>query len=180
MTGTEENKKNYINDKISEWTKEIKMLADITTTHPQAAYTAYVTSYKHKLTHLPRTIPNIENQLRKIDEIVRHKLIPAIIGGHIINDAERVMLSLPTRRGDLGLRIFAEKSEIQYKDSTRLTLNVQAHILGTNNSEGKTRGEIKVEREKRNQEKLRHFLATSAEKTKRMMELLIKKGFQIG
>ena len=49
VIGTEENKKNYINDKIREWTKEINMLADIATTHPQAAYTAYVTSYhQHK------------------------------------------------------------------------------------------------------------------------------------
>ena len=49
VTGTEENKKNYINNKISEWTKGISMLTDIVTVHPQAAYTAYVTSYQHKL-----------------------------------------------------------------------------------------------------------------------------------
>ena len=48
VTGTEENKKNYINDKISEWTKEINMLANIATTHPQAAYTVYVTTYQQK------------------------------------------------------------------------------------------------------------------------------------
>ena len=51
VIGMEENKKNYINDKISEWTKEINMLADIYTTHSRAAYTAYVTSYQHKLTY---------------------------------------------------------------------------------------------------------------------------------
>ena len=49
VTGTEENKKNHINNKISEWTKGISMLTDIVTVHPQAAYTAYVTSYQHKL-----------------------------------------------------------------------------------------------------------------------------------
>ena len=37
VIGTEVNKKNYINDKLSEWTKEINMLTDIATTHPQAA-----------------------------------------------------------------------------------------------------------------------------------------------
>ena len=51
VIGMEENKKNYINDKISEWRKEINMLADIDTTHSRAAYTAYVTSYQHKLTY---------------------------------------------------------------------------------------------------------------------------------
>ena len=42
VIGTEKNKKNYIYDKISEWTKEIIMLADIAQAdiaHPQAAYT---------------------------------------------------------------------------------------------------------------------------------------------
>ena len=108
---TEENKKNYISDKNSEWTKEINILTDIATTHSQEAYTSYATSYQHKLTYLLRTIPNIEDQLKKIDVVVRHKLIPAIISGHIINDSERVMLSLPTRLAGLGLKIFTETAE---------------------------------------------------------------------
>ena len=61
VIGTEENKKKSINDKISEWKKEINMLTDIATTHLQAAYTAYVTSNQHKLTYLLRTIPNIKD-----------------------------------------------------------------------------------------------------------------------
>ena len=91
------------------------MLVDIATTHRQAAYTAYVTSYLHRLTYLLQTVPNIEDQLKKIDEVVRHKLIPAVIGGHIINDAKRVILSLPTRLGDLGLKIFTEAAEMSVK-----------------------------------------------------------------
>ena len=55
LIGTEENNKNHINDKISEWMKEINMLTDITTTYLQAAYTNYVTNYQHyqhKLTYI--------------------------------------------------------------------------------------------------------------------------------
>ena len=74
------------------------------------------------------------------------------------------MLSLPTRLGGSGSKIFAEISENEYKNSTRITSNLQDQILGTNNDKGKTSGEIKAEREKRNQEKLRQFLATSHEK----------------
>ena len=86
-----------------------------------AAYTAYVTSYQHKLTYLLRTTPSIEGQLKKIDVIVRHKLIPATIGGHIINVAERIMLSLPKRLEGLDLKIIAVTAENEYKDSTRIT-----------------------------------------------------------
>ena len=149
VVGTDENKKKYINDKFSEWKKETNMLTDIVTIHSQAAYTAYVTSYQDNLTFLLRTIPNIKDQFKRIDEVVRHKLILAIIGDHIINDAERVMLSLRTRLGSLGLKIIAEVAENKYKDSTRITSNLQDQILGTNNNEGKSKGEIKAEREKR-------------------------------
>ena len=141
----EENKKNYINEKISNRTKETNMLTDIATTYSQAAYTAYVTSYQHKLTQFLWTIPNTGNQLKKIDEIVQHKLIPAIIGGHVINGPERVMLSLPTRLGSLDLMIFAETAENKYKDSTRITSNLQTQILGTSNNASKIGGEIKAE-----------------------------------
>ena len=85
-------------------------------------------------------------------------MIPAIISGHIIKYVERVMLSLATPLGGLGLKVLAEN---EYKDLTRTTSNIQAQILETNNNEGKTRGKIKAEPEKRNQEKLRQFLATS-------------------
>ena len=82
-----------------------------------------------------------------------------------INDAERVILPLPTRLCGLGLKFFAETAKNEYKDSTRITTN-----------EGKTTFKIKAEREKRNQEKLRQFLAASDGKTKRMMETLNQKG----
>ena len=61
----ENKKKKYINDKISEWMKEINMLTDIVITHPQAAYTTYVTSYQHKLIYLLRTIPILWTSLRR-------------------------------------------------------------------------------------------------------------------
>ena len=73
------------------------------------------------------------------------------------------MLSLPKRLG-LGLKIFAETAEDAYKDSTRIASNLRAQILGTNKKKGKTRDEIKTKRERRNQQKLRQFLATSDEK----------------
>ena len=64
------------------------------------------------------------------------------------------------------MNISAETTENEHKDSRRITSSLKAQIPETNNNEGKTRGEVKVEHEKRNQEKLRQFLATSDEKTK--------------
>ena len=86
------------------------------------------------------------------------------------------MFSLPTCLMSLGLKIFTKTTENECKNSTRITSNLQSQSLGTNNSKGKTRSEIKAEREKRNQETLRQFLATLDEKKKRMVESLNQKG----
>ena len=55
-------------------------------------------------------------------------MIPAIIGGHIINNAERVMLSLPTHLGCLGLKIFSETVENEYIDLTRIPTTMRARL----------------------------------------------------
>ena len=59
---------------------------------------------------------------------MRHKLIPAIIGGHIINDNDRLMLSLPTRLGGLGF--YAETAALDHQDSMQTTASLQNYILG--------------------------------------------------
>ena len=74
------------------------------------------------------------------------------------------MFSLPTRLGSLALKFFAETTKNEYKDST--TSNLQAQILGTNNNDSSTRGEIKAESDKRNQEKLQRFWQHQMKKQK--------------
>ena len=55
-------------------------------------------------------------------------MIPAIIGGHIINNTERVMLSLLTHLGCLGLKIFSETVENEYIDLTRIATTMRARL----------------------------------------------------
>ena len=176
VIGTEENKRQYINQKISKWKDEINLLAEIATTHPQSAYAAYVTSYQHKMTYFLRTIPGISEEMRQIDQLIRHRLIPALVGGHIINDNERVMLSLPPRLGGLGLKILEDEAEINFRDSMSVTINLQNQILGVNDENPKTRNQLRSERVQRDQEKLQRLLDVADDATKRKMESLNQKG----
>ena len=172
VIGTDENKRQYINQKIDDWTQEINLLAEIAATYPQEAYSAYVSSYQHKLTYFLRTIPSIDDELKRVDEAVRHRLIPSLTGGRIINDQERVMLSLPPRLGGMGLKIFSEESSHDHRDSMSATVALQNRILRTNDDapEAKSKSRLHNERQQRHQEKLRAFLETADENTKRMME----------
>ena len=178
VIGTDENKSQYINQKIDDWTHEINLLAEIAATYPQAAYTAYVNSYQHKLTYFLRTIPSISDELKRVDEAVRHRLIPSLTGGRIINDQERIMLSLPPRLGGVGLKIFSEESTNDHRDSMSATVALQTQILQTDVDapEAKSKSRLHNDRQQRHQEKLRAFLEAADANTKRTMETLNQKG----
>ena len=95
--------------------KIIRILVDIAKTEPQAPYSSFVSGFRHKLTYMMRTIPNISHLLNMFDDIVQHEFIPSITGGKIINMNERKLLSLPVKYGRLVLPIFAEISDIEFK-----------------------------------------------------------------
>ena len=82
--------------------QQLKILAKIAETEPQAAYSAFVGGFKGKLTYLMRTIPELDEFLKPIEDTIRNELIPALTGCHICSDNERKLLSLPSRYDGLG------------------------------------------------------------------------------
>ena len=110
--GTIEYRENYVTQKVSNWLDELNMLCDIARIEPQAAYSCFVSGYKHKLTYIMRTIPYISHLLEKIDALILTKFIPAITGGIYVNPDECYLLSLPAKYGGLGLPIFSELVDI--------------------------------------------------------------------
>ena len=127
--GSEIYRKEYINEKIDTWIREIKVLSEIAAFAPQEAYTCFTSGYKHKLNFCMRTIPNIGEDLKRIDEILTSKLIPAITGGIQPNDTERRLFSLPPSLGGLGIPIFSELADREFSNSTILTEQLQKNIL---------------------------------------------------
>ena len=83
---------NYVTQKVYTWLDELNTLSDIARFDPQAAYSCFVSGYKHKLTYIMRTIPNISHQLEKIDDLILRKFIKAITGGIYVNSVERYPL----------------------------------------------------------------------------------------
>ena len=65
----------YIQEKISQWIKELQMLCKIAWFEPQAAYTYFFTRFKHKPTFYMRTIPNISSHFKRINEVITIEFI---------------------------------------------------------------------------------------------------------
>ena len=55
-----------------------------------------------------------------LEEVIRFKFIPYVSGGHICSNDERVLLSLPTRFGGLGIPLFHVNAVIEFENSRKL------------------------------------------------------------
>ena len=86
----------------------------IAKTEPQAAYSCFITAFKHKPSYIMRTIPDISDHLNQLDELITSKFIPAVTGGINCSDIERKLLSLHSKLRELGIPIFAEISNQEY------------------------------------------------------------------
>ena len=84
------------------------MLSKIVWYEPQTGYSCFITGFNHKPPHFMRTIPNISNQIKKLDETIRTKFKPTISGGINCSDIERKVVSFPPKLEGLGIPIFSE------------------------------------------------------------------------
>ena len=75
-----------------------------------------------------RTIPNIEHLLQPIEDIIRHKFIPAICENRMCSDDDRLLLSLPVRLGGLGITNIVSISDLEYDFSNKITKKMQNNI----------------------------------------------------
>eukprot|EP00794_Sanderia_malayensis_P001505 gene1505-biopygen1251 len=126
--GSKEGKDSYVSSLVSSWCDQLKVLSRIAKSEPQSAYSAFVSGFRHRLTYHMRTIMNIEDHLKKFDEILDTVFIPAITDGHICSSDERLLLSLPVKRGGLALPIFSSLSKAEYVNSRSVTFELGSRI----------------------------------------------------
>ena len=68
-----------------------------------------------------RTIPDISNLFKRVDEIILTEFIPAITGGITITESERKLLSLAPKLGGMGIPILEEECKIEYQNSIMIS-----------------------------------------------------------
>ena len=111
----------FVQKKVKQWTSELECLADIAASQPQAAYAALTFSMRHKWTFLARTTKDISTLLQPVEDVIRHKVIPAIIGKQAISDADRELFALPVKLGGLGIPILSDIASRESANSTVMT-----------------------------------------------------------
>ena len=100
----------YVNDLVKDWDNELTILSIIAETQPQAAYLAFASGFKSKVSYFLRTIPNIRHL--SLGRTFRNKFIPAVLGCHMSSDKKIVLISLPTRYGGLSFQYFMKQRKL--------------------------------------------------------------------
>ena len=105
--------------KVNKWIDDVNELAILAKDEPQAVYACFTKAISHRWSYVQRTIFNIEPLFSPLEDAIREKLIPALIGRNV-SDLERRILALPVRLGGLGI-----------SDPTKASLEFTASVATT-------------------------------------------------
>ena len=93
----------FIASKISLWTTAIDNLTEVAKSQPHVAYAAYTHGLSSIWSFVCCTTPGISDLLQPLDDIVRNRFIPTLIGRPTPGNSQCSLFSLPTRMGGLNI-----------------------------------------------------------------------------
>ena len=92
----------YVSEKVCKWVSNVRMFADIASTQPQLAYTAFTRSLQHEWIFLLRVIPNCHGVFQDLEHVIGAIFLLALFGVEISSE-EQDLFVLPLRMGGLGV-----------------------------------------------------------------------------
>ena len=102
VIGSNDFKEQYIADKVQKWIGDVDELVEIAHEEPQAVYASFTKAISRRWQYIQRTVPGISHLFLPLEDTIRDKLIPAIVGKQV-SDLERRILALPVRMGGMGI-----------------------------------------------------------------------------
>ena len=116
----------YVEDAVTEWVHQVNTLASIAKTEPHAAYSGFVHGLQHKFTFIMRTVPDISQQLRVLDEAIDTFISCMLTTPY--SSSDRKLFALPVKLGGLGILIPSEVSDRYYTDSLYVSRSITDNV----------------------------------------------------
>ena len=130
-----------------------------------------------------RTTSGIDEELRRLDDVINNKLIPSFTEKKLCGNDERHLLSLPIKLGGMGIPIFSEISQTEFQNSSQLTeehVSLITRQERTYNIEKESlnniKHKIKLERQTCNQQKLVNIKSKLTTQQCRLNDINIEQG----
>eukprot|EP01002_Notosolenus_urceolatus_P004535 NODE_219_length_2456_cov_28.544661_g170_i0.p1 GENE.NODE_219_length_2456_cov_28.544661_g170_i0~~NODE_219_length_2456_cov_28.544661_g170_i0.p1 ORF type:complete len:706 (+),score=136.49 NODE_219_length_2456_cov_28.544661_g170_i0:106-2118(+) len=114
-------RKKYVEEKVRAWCRELLTVSEMAKVNPQAAHCLLTKGVVAKWRFLMRTTEADATWFQPMEELLRHKVLPALLGASDISDDLRARLELPCRRGGLGIPNPAKMQAEEYNASRLLT-----------------------------------------------------------
>ena len=111
----------FVQQKVAGWVEEITKLAQISTSQPHTAFTAFTHGVSSKWTYLSRVVPGIAELLQPVEDAIRHHLLPALTGRCSFSDDGRALFALPARLGGLGMGNSVTDADHAYESSLKVS-----------------------------------------------------------
>ena len=118
----------YVQNKVDGWVKEIDRLSSFAVSHPHAAYAAFTHGLSNKWTYLARTVPDIADLFRPLEEAIRHRFLPSLTNQNAFNYHLRELMALPVRFGGLNIIDPSSLASSQFQASMKITAPIVALI----------------------------------------------------
>ena len=131
--GSEAFKTAFVTKKVQKWVEEVNKLAEVALTEPHVAYAAYTHGLQHKFTYLMRTIPDIRDLLKPLDDAITNQLIKNLLNRDC-SELERSIFALPVKLGGLGLPEPSKECVRQYANSVSVTEELTRAIVNQDSS----------------------------------------------
>ena len=177
-------KKDFITKKVDEWVKDIELLSTIAESQPQLAYAAFTKGLAHRWLYYMRTLEDISEELKPLEDAITNKLLPAITGNSTLTRHERQILSLPCRLGGLGIEDPTAIADQHYIDSLHAnqplidTIYEQLNELSVETiaAQKAKKAELSEKNRAAAQNKYKEVYAASSPETQRSLTLAQEKG----
>ena len=171
----------YVNKKAEQWVEEVIKLSEFANSQPQACFAAYTFGLKHRWTYFMRTLPDIQDLLRPLEDALVSSFIPSLTG-HRCNPTERQLLELPTRAGGLGIINPCTKAPVSYEASKRISAPLARKIIAQKwqlpdeDEVKKIKSDVERENHINIKQKSKNLFETVSPSSRRAMELSQEKG----
>lgn len=173
----------YVRLKVQKWIQDVVELTKFAKDEPQAVYSCFTKAIAHRWSYVQRTIPGIKHLFIPLEEVIRDKLIPNLVGRNV-SDVERRVLALPIRHGGMGIASPSKTAEHEHDASTRITTCLTRILYNqeedfTNYNKEDVQREIKLvkaEKEERFKNEYEDIISNMDYKSRRILELARENG----
>ena len=123
-----------------------------------------------------KTIPDISQLLKPLEETIRKRFISEITGGSICDNNERKLISPSTRYDDLVIPIFHELVEIEFQNYCKITLDLTPLLINQDIQYQVHERSIEKIKENCHNRSLEELKLRMNEKEKRLIQIITKRG----